>query len=138
VLELNSAPALPGEQEYTVNDLGTIDGVVVGIAGTDDTVHLRIQEASGAVWSIALRDFSMARQLAGQFRADPIRVAVHGTWKRTGTGVWEPLNLYADGFELLDNKSAKAVMEELRAIPGNGWAALTDPDATWKDLRGIE
>jgi hypothetical protein len=138
VIELNAAPVAPGDREYTVTDQGTIDGVVVGIAGTDDTVHLRIQEASGAVWSIALRDFAMARQLASHFRADPLRVLVHGTWKRSPAGVWEPLNLYADGFELLDNRSAKVIMEELRAIPGNGWAALSDPQAVWKELRGIE
>jgi hypothetical protein len=138
IIELNKASRVPEQPEYTVADQGIIDGVVVGIGGTDDTVHVRIQEASGAVWSISLRDFSIARQLASHFRADPIRMLVHGTWKRSGSGVWEPLNLHADGFEPLDVRSAKAIMDEIRTIPGMGWSGLDDPVAVWKGLRGEE
>lgn len=137
IMELNQvAVHEPNEREYTLSDAGVLDGVVVGIGGTDDTVHVRLQESSGAVWSIALRDFSLARQLAKHFRADPIRVMVHGTWKRTGSGIWEPFNLFTEGFEELDSRSAKLIMDELRAIPGNGWATLDNGAAFWADLRG--
>lgn len=125
-------------REYIVPDSGTIDGVVVGIQGVDDTVHIRLQEISGAVFSVALRDLAMARKFAAHFRGDPIRVQVHGTWKRTTSGVWEPHNLLADGFEELDQTNARETMDQLRAIPKNGWAELPDPIGFWKDLRGIE
>jgi hypothetical protein len=125
-------------REYIVPDSGTIDGVVVGIQGIDDTVHIRLQEAGGAVFSVALRDLAMARKFAAHFRSDPIRVQVHGTWKRTAAGIWEPHNLMADGFDELDQTNAKETMDQLRAIPRNGWAELPDPIGFWKDLRGIE
>jgi hypothetical protein len=137
ILELNQTPKRQAEREYVVPDTGTIDGVVVSIGGIDDTVHVRIQEASGAVWSVALRDMQVARRFAACFRSDPIRVMVHGTWKRTAEGAWEPHNLFADGFEELDDSSARAVMDSLRAIPGNGWSDMDDPVAFWKDVRGI-
>ena len=139
LMELNVAPKPAAEApEYVVPDSGTIDGVVVGILGTDDTVHVRLQERSGAVWSIALRDFALARRLATHFRADPIRMAVHGTWRRTSEGAWEPKDLYGDGFEELDSRPVKEVFDELRGIPGNGWTELTDPVGFWKDLRGSD
>jgi hypothetical protein len=124
--------------EHIIPDSGTIDGVVVGIQGVDDTVHIRIQESNGATFSVALRDLGMARRFAAHFRGDPVRVAVHGTWKRTSSGVWEPHHLTADSFEELDQSSAKDVMDKLRAIPDNGWASMADPVGFWKDLRGVE
>jgi hypothetical protein len=137
ILELNQAKKREAEREYVIPDTGTIDGVVVSIGGIDDTVHVRIQEASGAVWSVALRDMQVARRFASCFRGDPIRVMVHGTWKRTTEGAWEPHNLFADSFEELDGSSVRAVMDELRDIPSNGWAEMDDPVAFWKDVRGI-
>lgn len=139
VLEFNKqtkpevAPA-----EYIVPDNGTIDGVVVGIQGVDDTVHIRLQEANGAVFSLGLRDLAMARKFAAHFRGEPIRVQVHGTWKRTAAGVWEPHNLMVDSFDDLDQIDAKELMDRLRAIPNNGWADMKDPIGFWKDLRGVE
>ncbi len=139
LIELDAPPLVPSdEQEYIVPDSGTLDGTVVGVAGIDDTVHIRIQEESGATWSVELRDLEMARKFAKRFRADPIRVIVHGTWKRTSGGVWEPHNLVADGFEELEPGNALEVLNGFRAIPRNGWSELEDPQSTWRDLRGSE
>jgi hypothetical protein len=137
ILELNQAKKRDVQPEYVIPDTGTLDGVVVSIGGIDDTVHVRIQEASGAVWSVALRDMQVARRFAACFRGDPIRVMVRGTWKRTADGLWEPHNLFADDFEELDGSSARSVMDALREIPGNGWSEMDDPVAFWKDLRGL-
>ena len=124
--------------EQIVPDSGVIDGVIVGIQGVDDTVHIRIQESNGATFSLTLRDLDLARKFAVHFRGEPVRVAVRGTWKRTSAGIWEPHNLIADSFEELDQSNAKDVMDKLRAIPDNGWASLSDPMGFWKDLRGAE
>jgi hypothetical protein len=122
-------------REYTMTDVGFIDGVVVGIAGVDDTVHIRIQEASGATHSIDLRDLGRAREVAQHFRGDPVRVHVHGTWKRCADGTWLPHTVHFDRFEVLDMGTAREVFDALSAIPGNGWADVPDPDALWKSMR---
>lgn len=138
----NTIVELPGRQtvvqpprEYTMSDVGFIDGLVVGIAGVDDTVHIRIQEASGSTHSIDLRDLARAREVAQHFRAEPVRVHVHGTWTRTVDGKWVPKDVHFDRFEVLDVGTAREVFDALAAIPGNGWADIADPDALWKSMR---
>jgi hypothetical protein len=127
--------AAPAPREYTMSDVGFIDGVVVGITGVDDTVHIRIQESSGATHSIDLRDLSRAREVAQHFRAGSVRVHVHGTWKRLAEGNWVPLAVHFDHFEILDEGTAREVFDALAAIPGNGWADVADPDGLWKSMR---
>lgn len=127
--------AAPAPREYTMFDTGFIDGVVVGITGVDETVHIRIQELSGATHSIDLRDLSRAREVAQHFRAGTLRVHVHGTWKRLADGSWVPFAVHFDRFEILDEGSAREVFDALAAIPGNGWADVADPDDLWRSMR---
>lgn len=129
------AVAAPPPQEYTMTDVGFIDGLVVGIAGVDDTVHIRVQEATGAVHSVDLRDLGRAREIAQHFRAEPVRIHVHGTWKRLAGGTWVPQAVHFDRFEVLDPAGAREVFDALAAIPGNGWAEVADPDALWTSMR---
>jgi hypothetical protein len=127
--------ALPPEREYLVHDVSFIDGTVVGIVGADDTVHLRLQEHSGEVRSVTIRDLSLARELAPQFRGAPVRVHVHGTWRRTVQGMWEPAAVYADRVEALDVATPAEVFRALAEIPGNGWRDVVDPDALLRTIR---
>lgn len=124
------------QREYIVHDTGTIDGIVVGIGGIDDTVHVRLQEAPGVVHSVAIRDMDLARKLAVQFRGNTVRVSVHGTWCRTGDGKWNPRSLYADSVEALDQRPIVEVINDLTKIRGNGWSTLDDPEAVWREIRG--
>jgi len=126
----------PAEPELTVNDVGTLDGRVVGVVGADDTVHVRLRDHGGIEHKVVLRDLAMARELASRFRAGPVRVHVHGTWRRTVEGKWEAQQVYADRVEELDDLSAKEVFDELRAIP-TGWAAVADPLKEWASIRGL-
>lgn len=125
-------------KEYILHDNGELDGVVVGIAGKDDTVHVRLQAHDGTVNSVTVRDMGLARELAGRFRLGTVRVHVHGTWKRRTDGVWEPNVVYADRIEDLDQSSAQDVFNALAAIPGNSWGALDDADALWRKIRGLD
>jgi hypothetical protein len=136
IYEFRKPVVEPLPTEHVVTDAGVIDGTVVGIVGIDDTVHVRLQEGSGSVSSVSVRDMQLARQLATHFRGEPIRVHVHGTWKRDGAGVWSPHSLYADRLDELDPRAAAAVLDELAAIPGNGWATMDDPEALWRSIRG--
>jgi hypothetical protein len=129
---------LEAQKEYIVHDTGIIDGIVVGITGVDDTVHIKLQATTGGTQSVVVRDIGTARQLAHHFRAGPVRMHVHGTWKRTAQGNWEPNSLYVDHFEELDDKTAKEILQELGELPGNNWASMKDPAAFLKELRGAD
>lgn len=121
--------------EVIVQDSGTVDGIVVGIEGADDTVHVRLRDMNELESRVIVRDMSVARELARRFRDQPVRMHVHGTWKRDTTGVWLPHKLYADSFEDMDNSSPLEVFERLRGIPGNGWSDVDDPLTAWRSLR---
>lgn len=136
IYEFRKPMVEPTPAEHVVPDVGVIDGTVVGIAGIDDTVHVRLQEGSGAVSNVSVRDMRLARHLATHFRGQPIRVHVHGTWKRDAAGVWSAHSLYADRLEELDSRTADVVLDELAAIPGNGWATVDEPEALWRTIRG--
>lgn len=123
------------EPEMIVTDTGMLDGSVIGVVGADDTVHVRLLDKGGIEHRITLRDLAMARSLATRFRGGPVRVHVHGTWRRRTDGKWEASQVYADRIEDLDDLPAKAVFDELRAIR-TGWSEVADPIAEWAELRG--
>jgi len=122
-------------KEVIVQDSGTIDGIVVGIEGADDTVHVRLRDMDGSEARVIFRDLAQAREMARRFRGAPVRVHVHGTWKRSPDGVWATNKVYADHFEDLDEESALEVFEKLRSIPGNGWSDIENPLDAWRSLR---
>ncbi len=140
--EKHTVVAFPGvtavqevEPDLIISDTGTLDGHVVGVSGADDTVHLRLQDQGGIEHRITLRDLGMARNLAARFRAGPVRVHVHGTWRRSAGGKWEAHQVYADLVEDLDEESAKSVFDTLRAIR-TGWTDAEDPLKELAEIRG--
>ncbi|CAG0999863.1 hypothetical protein PLCT2_03007 [Planctomycetaceae bacterium] len=128
------------EEELTVTDTGELDGQVVSIVGTDDTVHVRLQDVDGASHKIVVTvgKLDLARDLAKRFRSGWVRIRVHGTWRRTSEGQWEAATVYADSFEDLDDTPAGEVLRPLQGAPGNGWSELDDPIEEWKRLRGLQ
>jgi hypothetical protein len=105
---------------------------------TLDSLNLRIQDPRGKVVSMQIRDMNVAREAAGHFRGDPIRVRVHGTWRRSPEGEWAPLSLHVNRVETLDQATVAELMQHLRAIPGNGCAKM-DPSqaqALSDEIRG--
>lgn len=126
------APVIP---ELIVADVGTLDGQVVGVSGADDTVHLRLLDIGNVEYKITLRDLAMAQELAKLFRGPPVRVFVHGTWRRSPGGGWSPHAVYADRIEVLDASSAAEVFQELRAIK-TGWSNIENPLDELAEIRG--
>lgn len=121
--------------EHVISDRGEIDGVIVGIQGIDETVHVRVQGQDGAVASVELRDISRARAIAQHFRGDPVRLRVRGTWKRSADGAWAPEHLHFEGLEELDPRTAREILDELSSISGNGWDTVDDLDKAIDELR---
>lgn len=136
ILDFPARPEPEPSTEVLVHDTGTLEGMVVGIEGADDTVHVRLRDADDQDRRAVLRDMAQAREIANRFRGQAIRLHVHGTWKRTPEGQWKPETVYVDRYEDLEEDDALAVFEDLRAIPGNGWAEVEDPLNAWQDVRG--
>lgn len=107
-----------------VRDTGTLDGIVVGVQGADETAHLRLKDSSGVEYNVGIRDMSLAKRLAKEFRGEPVRVQVHGTWSRDGNDKWGPERIYADSYEVLDGTSLPDVTQRLAAVPNNDWTML--------------
>lgn len=132
-------PRRSAAAEIIVDESSEVDGVVVGVEGTDDTAHIRlVDQATGQTIRMQVRDMAVARSAARHFRGPVIRAKVHGKWRRDAEGIWQPHSLYADAIEELDQTPAVDVFKALRALPGNGWAAMPvdDADALLAELRG--
>lgn len=117
---------------------GNIDGIVTGIVGADDTMHLHLRDHFDQDLKLVIRNESLARDLLKQFRKGHVRLNVHGTWHRTDFG-WVPESnkCTVDSFEVLEETPLQDVFMEIAAIPGNGWKSLDDPISEWEKLRGL-
>ena len=117
---------------------GMIDGVVTGLVGADDTMHLYLRDYLDRDLKIIVRDEGIARSLLQHFRNSHVRVYMHGTWVRTERG-WHPEagKCTVDRYEVLDETPISEVFKSINEIEGNGWRDVEDPTAFWEDLRGI-
>ncbi len=138
VVMLFRAKQSPLMQRMTIRQQGEIDGVVTGLVGADDTMHLHLRDVHSRDIKLIVRDEEMARGLLAQFRKGVVRVHVHGHWTQTEDG-WVPENnkCTVDGFTVLDDEPLESIMAKVAMIPGNGWCELDDPYAYWADIRGI-
>ena len=117
---------------------GIVDGVVTGLVGADDTMHLHLRDHFDRDLRLLIRDEILARELLTWFRSGSVRLYVHGTWIRTESGwVPEANKCTVDTFEALDDTSPHEVFKALARIPGNEWVTSNDPMAKWRSLRGI-
>jgi hypothetical protein len=125
-------------QNVTVKQYGEVDGIVTGLIGADDTMHLHIRDVLSRDLTLLVKDEALARNLLGCFRRGQVRLRVHGTWERTEDG-WVPATnrCTVEGYEVLDDASASEVLSHIAGLEGNGWKDISDPLATWRDLRGI-
>jgi hypothetical protein len=99
-------------------------------------LHLRDDENRDI--NLVVKDMDLARRILEHFRRGIIRVQVDGYWERTSKG-WIPKSgrCTVQGFEVLELLSIRDTLNRMASVPDNGWDALSDPIATWKDLRGI-
>ena len=122
----------------TIRQHGVVDGVVTGIVGADDTMHLHVRDVLSRDIKLLVRNEDLARRLLNHFRQGQIRLLVHGLWMRTEDG-WVPENnrCAVDGFEVLDDAPAAEIFAQIASIPGDGWRDMEDPMAVWREIRGV-
>jgi hypothetical protein len=131
--------AMQSTTSPTISQSSTVDGIVTGMVGADDTMHLHLRDWADRDIKIIVRDVDMARQLLAHFRKGIVRVTADGLWKRTDMG-WIPENnrCTAKGFDVLNEDPVDVIMERFVAVPGNGWKTMKDPTGFLRQLRGDE
>lgn len=117
----------PAEIVYgPIKQMGTLDGVVVRVEGSDRTVHVGIIDGT-ETYSLEAPE-AMGRELASLFRNGPVRFFGEGTWLRHGDGIWELKKFKIDRVETrLDQSPLNEVIDKLRSIGAGGWKNSADP-----------
>jgi hypothetical protein len=117
---------------------GSVDGVVTGLVGADDTMHLHLRGLHGRDFRLVVRDEGMARDILAHFRNGLLRLFVQGHWTRSDDG-WHPeaSRCTVKSFVELDCMPLGEVLKELSTVPDNGWEQMEHPEAVWREIRGI-
>jgi hypothetical protein len=95
---------------------GSLQGKVIRVGGTRDTVTVDLQDADGHVYPCkAKRD--VAKKLARKIFEQTFRVFGTGTWRRDPDGLWSVDEFLISDIEELDDDALTDVVAQLRAIP---------------------
>lgn len=125
------------ESIHRVNQSCEVDGVVTGIRGVDDTMHLFIRDYADRDVTLLLRDEALAREILKHYRSGMLRFVVEGTWVRSEAGwIPETSKCVIKSFESLDETPLTEIFDKLRHVEGNGWNNLPNPLSAWEDIRG--
>ncbi|RKT63091.1 hypothetical protein DFR40_0141 [Azonexus fungiphilus] len=127
------------EQVSRVFQHGSIDGIVTGLVGADDTMHLHLRDYFDRDMRLVIRDEALARELVLRFRQGSVRLNLHGQWVRTDSG-WIPESgkCIVTSFEDLDDMVPSEVFRYIAEVPDNGWLEFADPQTEWTELRGLQ
>jgi hypothetical protein len=103
------------EEFASVRQQGFVDGIVTGVRGRDETVHITLQaedkQISGCYTSRAI-----AKQLGAKLY-EAVRLFGKGKWVRDSEGIWTIDDFKVESFEPLDEAPLTAALAGLRAIP---------------------
>ncbi|MCL2346218.1 MAG: hypothetical protein FWC58_10255 [Desulfobulbus sp.] len=123
----------PLAQEAIVHESGTLDGVLVGVRGVDDSVPVWLKADDGSILKCNAKR-ELARQLALLFDTY-VRVAGKGKWRRGDDARWTLEEFDIQSFEQLDETPLGKLVQSIQTIEGNGWNELEDAQAVWLELR---
>ncbi len=104
------------EEKYPpIRQEGTIEGFLVGIGGSDESVHVRLMVEDREVTGIHT-DRSIAKQLR-HLLFDHVRLRGRGSWTRDPESGWILKSFKIEGFEGLNDASLSDALAELRTLP---------------------
>lgn len=115
----------PDDRISSVRQHGSVDGVIVRVGGTDETVPILLEVEKGRQISGCYADRAMAKKLAGHL-FEPVRLFGRGRWSRERGGDWCLIEFRVDSFEVLSERSLREALESLRAIGGVDAKAYRD------------
>ena len=113
---------LAEEKFASVKQRGSIDGVITGIRGKDETIHIILQ-SEGRQISGCETTKTIAKQL-GKKLFEPVRLFGLGRWSRDAEGVWKLERFKIEGFATLDDAPLTTALQAVRSIP---WEWGEDP-----------
>lgn len=126
---------LPDPKPVVVTESAEVDGVVVRVGGTDETIPVHLQGPDGTILPCHVRRRDLAREMAVLLYGAPIRARGPGQWERTVDGLWKLREMTIEGWEVLDSQPLTELFARLRANPGNGWKAIKDPEDELRRIR---
>jgi hypothetical protein len=103
------------EEKFTVKQQGSIDGIVTGIRGKDNSIHITLQ-SEGQQISGCETTRLIAKQL-GPKLFEPVRLFGRGRWSRDADGNWNLETFRIESFEALQDVSLADALTVLRDIP---------------------
>ncbi len=104
---------------------GTVDGKLVRIGGTDQTIHAVLQSEGQQLSGIHM-DEAVAKRLA-PLLLEYVRLEGSGRWERDSDGRWTLTSFRVQSFQSLDTAPLTAVLEKIRKV-GTGWSDDTAYD----------
>jgi hypothetical protein len=103
------------EKFASVRQQGSIDGIVTGIRGKDDTIHITLQ-SDGQQISGCETTRVIAKQLGAKL-FEPVRLFGRGRWSRDADGAWTLISFRVESFEALRDVPLTDALGVLRDIP---------------------
>ena len=122
-------------EEVLVHEAGTLDGVVIRIGGKDDTVPVWLEDENREKLTCTASR-AIAKELASHLFGTAVRVAGMGKWRRNADRQWELDEFAIKSWQAMNGAPLDETITKLRAIEGNGWDDLNDPQAEWHRMRG--
>lgn len=124
----------PGREETqeafaAVRQQGSLDGIITGVRGRDQTAHITLQDGERQI-SGCWTNRTIAKQLGAKLW-EPVRLFGRGRWRRDEEGIWTLVDFKVEGFEPLDDAPLSDALANLRRIPTQ-W-----DDNAYKDLTMI-
>jgi hypothetical protein len=109
----------PGREEVheefpAIRQQGSVDGIVTGIRGKDETIHVTLQ-AEGEQISGFVTNKTIAKQLATKL-FEPVRLFGRGRWMRDAEGNWSLLDFRIESFDALADVPLSTALADIRAI----------------------
>lgn len=117
----------PDDGIPSVRQHGSVDGIIVRIGGSDETVPILLEVEEGRQISGCNADRATAKRLAPHL-FDPVRLFGRGRWNRERGGDWRLVDFRVESFEVLSDKSLREALARVRAVGGVDPKAYRDLD----------
>lgn len=123
------------ERFSTIRQQGFIDGIVTGIRGRDETVHITL-DSEGKQISGCYTNRAIAKQLGSKLY-EAVRLFGKGKWFRDAEGTWGLSDFKVESFEPLQEVLLTDALGRLRAIPAEwGDEAFRELELIRKGTKG--
>lgn len=117
-----------------LTEIGTIDGVLVGVLGADRSKHIHLRVGAETWKHISTNDEELAKAL-GRCLYEPIRLKGVGTWVREEEGRWELKRFEVKEFDALRRETIGDAFNNLRQVEVSDWSKMEDALAELRRLR---